>query len=229
MSMAGNENFTLVENSAGVLQNLQTTSEQSVESKIQKLTVYDENFAKEVVGLGTIYTVTGYAPDNFGTTGGGHGVFLNRVPKGPAATSATADQLLLLPNGATIIGMRITNNGTTITGNAGSSLNIDCQDWTETSNAVGGSRLALQTPTGANGTTGEPRGVNSAAGVKFWPANFTASGMTLGSAGQDQGSTYLSKADSVVVTESTRHVGVLVNSQALTAGDLAVKLWYIAP
>jgi hypothetical protein len=246
-AIAGNENFTLVENAAGVFQNLQTSFEQSVESKIEKLTVYDENFAKEVVGLGTIFTVTGYAPDNFGTTAKNGGVFLNILPQNKPATSVDDKQLLHLPDGARIIAMRITNNGTTITGTSGSTIDIDCQGWT--AGAISGNRLANDTPTGAGGATG----VNSPAGVKFWPAKHTVTAsstfnynagepttstvtttingpeMTLGTVGEDQGREDLSPPNSVVVTPTTREVGVLVNNESLTAGDLAVKLWYIAP
>lgn len=248
-AIAGNENFTLVEDAAGVFQNLQTSFEQSVESKIGKLTVYDENLAKEVVGLGTIFTVTGYAPDNFGTTAKDDGVFLNILPHNKPATSVDDKQLLHLPDGARIIAMRITNNGTTITGTTGSTIDIDCQAWT--AGAVNGNRLANSTPTGAGATTG----VNSPAGVKFWPAKHTAraSGtftypadtsqgvvqtvivnadlpqMTLGTVGEDQARDDLTPPNSVVVTSTTREVGVLVKNQSLTGGDLAVKLWYIAP
>lgn len=248
-AIAGNENFTLVEDAAGVFQNLQTSFEQSVESKIGKLTVYDENFAKEVVGLGTIFTVTGYAPDNFGTTSKDGGVFLNILPHNKSATSVDDKQLLHLPDGARIIAMRITNNGTTITGTAGSTINIDCQGWA--AGAPIGNRLANGTPTGAGAV--EAIGVNSPAGVKFWPAKHTVTAtstfnydmnspadstvatvingpeMTLGTVGEDQGRDDLTPPNSVLVTPTTREVGILVNNQSLTGGDLAVKLWYIAP
>lgn len=250
-AIAGNENFTLVEDAAGVFQNLQTSFEQSVESKIGKLTVYDENFAKEVIGLGTIFTVTGYAPDNFGTTAKDGGVFLNILPHNKPATSVDDKQLLHLPDGARIIAMRITNNGTTITGTTGSTINIDCQGWA--AGAPTGSRLANGTPTGAGEV--DAIGVNSPAGVKFWPAKHTVTGggtftypdpatpgkeqavtvnvslsqMTLGTVGEDQGRDDLTPPNSVLVTPTTREVGVLVNNQSLTGGDLAVKLWYIAP
>lgn len=244
-AIAGNENFTLVENAAGVFQNLQTSFEQSVESKIENLTVYDENFAKEVVGLGTIFTVTGYAPDNFGTTAKDNGVFLNILPGNKPATSVEDKQLLHLPVGARVIAMRITNNGTNITGVPGSTINIDCQQWV--AGAPNGNRLANGTPTGAATATG----VNSPAGVKFWPAKHAATGtfdypadtsqgvtqsvtvdlpqMTLGTVGEDQARADLSPPNSVLVTNTTREVGVLVNNESLTGGDLAVKLWYIAP
>ena len=255
LSIAGNENFTLVENSAGVLQNLQTSFEQSVESRIQNLTVYDENFAKEVVGLGTIFTVTGYAPDNFGTAKKNGGVFLNRVPNNKAATAVTDSQLLHLPIGARIIAMRITNNGTKITGPAGppaSEVNIDCQAWS--ASGPSGDRLAKGTATGAEATAAASvRGINSPAGVKFWPAahesegNFTypdqadyprntqqsvtvtSNHMTLGTKGEEQGRDDLAPKNSVVVTPDTREVGVHLLNQDLSTGDLAAKLWYIAP
>jgi hypothetical protein len=241
-SIAGNESFTLVENAAGVFQNLNVSYEQVNEMKVETITVGDENFAKEVVGLGTVYTVTGYAPTTFGTTASGSGVFLNIQPSNLPATSATSPQLLHLPTGAEIIAMRLTNNGTAITSGGTPTLSIANQAWS--ASAPSGTTLANLTACGAGAATG----VNSPAGVKFWPSNLTAQGsfdypagtypasatqtvtvtlprMTLGTAGEDQAV----GASGVSVTSTTNEVGVLVNTAALTAGDLAVKLWYIAP
>lgn len=245
-SIAGNENFTLVENAAGQFQSLNVSYEQATEMKVENITVGDENFAKEVVGLGTVYTVTGYAPTTFGTTAATAGVFLNIQPNNLPATSATSSQLLHLPTGAEIIGMRLTNNGTAIASGGAATLSIANQAWS--AGAPAGTTLANLTLVGAGAATG----VNSPAGVKFWPAAHiaTATGtfnypagaypatdaqpvtvtvtlprMTLGTAGEDQATA----AAGVAVTATTREVGVLVNTAALTAGDLAVKLWYIAP
>jgi hypothetical protein len=245
-SIAGNENFTLVENAAGQFQSLNVSYQQATEMKVESITVGDENFAKEVVGLGTVYTVTGYAPTTFGTTAATAGVFLNIQPNNLPATSATSSQLLHLPTGAEIIGMRITNNGTPITSAGAPTLSIANQAWS--ASAPAGTTLANLTSCGAGAATG----VNSPAGVKFWPAAHIASAtgtfdypsgtypedqtqavtvtvtlprMTLGTAGEDQATA----AAGVAVTATTREVGVLVNTAALTAGDLAVKLWYIAP
>ena len=240
-SIAGNESFSLVENAAGVFQNLSVSFEQAAEMKVENLTVYDENFANEVPGLGTVYTVTGYAPTTFGTTGAGAGVFLNRKPANLPATAETDKILLTLPVGAEIIAMRLTNNGTAITSGGAPTLNISNQAWS--AGAPSGFALANGTSCGAGAATG----VNSPAGVKFWPAAHIASGtftypnpatpgavqavavtlpqMTLGTAGEDQAT----GAAGVTVGAATRYIGVLVNAAALTAGDLAVKLWYVAP
>jgi hypothetical protein len=241
-SIAGNENFTLVENAAGVFQNLNVAYEQATELTVENITVGDENLAKEVVGLGTVYTVTGYAPVGFATTAAAAGVYLNTRPHNLPATSAAAPQLLHLPIGAEIIGMRLTNNGTAITSSGPANLSIANQAWSTA--APSGNSLAKETLCGV-GT-----GVNSPAGVKFWPAAHVATAtadfiypdpvnpgdtqnvnvtvnlprMTLGTAGEDQATA----AAGVSVNAATREVGVLV-SDTLTAGDLAVKLWYIAP
>lgn len=249
-SIAGNENFTMVENSAGVFQNIQSSSEQIVESNIQNLTVYDENFANEVVGLGTIKTVTGYAPTNFGTLTNGQGVLLNRLPKQAAATSETDDQLLKLPVGARIIGMRLTNNGTKIRSPSGtvggSTVSLSMQEWIETPAPLSGDSLAKETPTGANEET-KLRGVNSPAGVKFWPTVLKSTGtvtntttgavtvmtsrMTLGTTGEEQGGGGDDEQEnsSVLVEEGKQFVGVQLALYPNEKGDLAAKLWYIAP
>lgn len=242
-SIAGNENFTMVENSAGVFQNIQSSSEQIVESNIQNLTVYDENFANEVVGLGTIKTVTGYAPTNF-PAAANTGSFLNRLPKQPAATSETDDQLLKLPVGARIIGMRLTNNGTTLTG-LGSAVNIGCAAWETDRTLINQDNLAKSTPTGGNNTI--LRGINAPAGVKFWPGTLRSKGsatpdtegnitvytnrMTLGTEGEQQGGGEdpFQEDSSVLVEEGKQFIGVTPILQEITGGDLAAKLWYIAP
>lgn len=245
-AIAGNENFSLVENAAGVFQNLSVSFEQANEMKVENLTVYDENFANEVPGLGTVYTVTGYAPTTFGTTDASNGVFLNRKPANLPATAATDQILLTLPEGAEIIAMRLTNNGTAITSAGAPTLQISNQAWT--AGAPSGFALANGTSCGAGAATG----VNSPAGVKFWPAahiatatgtfdypagvypagdtqpvdvDVTLSRMTLGTEGEDQAT----GAAGVTVGAATRYVGVRVNAAALTGGDLAVKLWYVAP
>lgn len=168
--IAGNENFTLVENAANQFQNMQVAFEEADEMKVQRMTVYDENLAKEVVGVGTIYTVTGYAPNDptlheFSTLTAGNGLFLNRQPKQPAATAVTDPQLLHLPAGAVVVGMRLTNNGVPITGVAGSTLNIGTEAWAAA--AVGSTNLANLTGTGASPFPLNS-GVNSQGGVKFF-------------------------------------------------------------
>lgn len=168
--IAGNENFTLVENAANQFQNMQVAFEEADEMKVQRMTVYDENLAKEVVGIGTIYTVTGYAPNavnvnEFGTLTAGNGLFLNRQPKQLAATAVTDPQLLHLPAGAVIVGMRLTNNGVPMTGTAGSTLNVGTEEWAAV--AVGSNNLANLTGTGASAFPLNS-GVNSQAGVKFF-------------------------------------------------------------
>jgi len=254
--IAGNENFTLVENAANQFQNMQVAFEEADEMKVQRMTVYDENLAKEVVGIGTIYTVTGYAPNavnvnEFGTLTLGNGLFLNRQPKQPAATAVTDPQLLHLPAGAVIVGMRITNNNVPLLGLAGSTINIGTEAWAAA--AVGNNNLANATPTGATPFGGSDTGVNSKAGVKFFAgepkitvdtsalqvtingpipetanvigtATATIDNMTLGTKGIDMNS----GPHGVVVTAPATEVSVFLNTENIDQGDLAVKLWYLA-
>jgi hypothetical protein len=252
--IAGNENFTLVENAANQFQNMQVAFEEADEMKVQRMTVYDENLAKEVVGIGTIYTVTGYAPNavnvnEFGTLTSGNGLFLNRQPKQPAATAVTDPQLLHLPAGAVIVGMRLTNNGVPMTGVANSTLNVGTEAWAAA--AVGSTNLANATPTGASASPLNS-GVNSKGGVKFFAgepkitvdtsalqvsvsggaetvnvtgtANADITNMTLGTKGIDMNS----GVNGVLVTAPATEVSVFLNAQNLVTGDLAVKLWYLA-
>lgn len=252
--IAGNESFTLVENAANQLQNMQVAFEEADEMKVQRMTVYDENLAKEIVGRGTVYTVTGYAPNavnvnEFGTLTAGNGLFLNRQPKQASATSVSSPQLLHLPAGAVIVGMRLTNNGVPLVGTGGSTLNIGTEAWAPV--VVGNNNLASGTGTGASPIPLNS-GVNSQGGVKFFageptitvnttglsvtvssplPETVSVSGtatagvsnMTLGTAGMDMNS----GSDGVLVTGPATEVSVFLNTQNLTAGDLAVKLWYL--
>jgi hypothetical protein len=72
--------------------------------------------------------VTGYAPTSFSTLAANATVFLTNTYPTTAATASTDSRLLILPTGARITKVEITNNGTVVAG--GTTFDIGTEIWT---------------------------------------------------------------------------------------------------
>lgn len=167
--------------------------------------------------IGNVKTVTGYAPiyssvggtpvsGAFATSAAGGSYFLNKSPGSTAAVNVSDGNLLLIPNSAKIIGVIVTNNGTTLAG--GTTYSIGLQAST-TFTAAANTQL-LNAGTLANVNSGIVLGTAASA---FGGAGAAASSVTISNGSGT------SNVPSVVT--------VTTNGTANTAGDLAVTITYL--
>jgi hypothetical protein len=191
-SIAGNDGFTNIFNLAGQLSDLSV-------GEVSALNVKDLTAETTSVKLGSRVIsgqVIGYAPTDFSTNAIGPAP-LNNMEGLARATANTDTQLLLLPVGATITAVEMSNNGTTITSSGAPTFDL------------------------ASGLF-NTAGVNLLAAVALADANTLARAATapaaIGSAGAPTG---------VVVVAANNFVTVDVNTAALTAGDMVVKISYV--
>lgn len=216
----GNANFTTVTNKANQVEVLDVSRIKVTDLLGGDATVNSLANVTAVPGLGTLKTVVGYAPTGFNVTPSGSGVFLNTTEGQAPALTAQDQGLLVLPAGAVILSMRVTNNGTAITSGGGANFDIATQAWTATATAVTGERLVNDMPLAT---------VNSAGGGLC--SALVGAILTGGAAGNlgEQGIAFPSGATDgpFVVVSGAQHVGVLVNTAALTAGDMAVRIEYL--
>jgi hypothetical protein len=217
----GNANFTTVTNKANQVEVLDVSKIKVTDLLGGDATLNSLANVTAFPGLGTLKTVVGYAPTGFNVTPSGSGVFLNTTENQAPALVSTDQGLLVLPAGAVILSMRVTNNGTTITSDGGANFNIATQAWTATATAVTGHRLVNEM---------ELNTVNSAGGGL---CSALVGAVVLGdedhmNLGQ-HGIPFHSTADDgpFVVVAGDQNVGVLVNHGSLTAGDMAVSIEYL--
>jgi len=142
--IAGNNNFTKVENLVGSLTTLTVKN-----AKLSSLDVDGSvsvgllNQHNALPGLGSLHQVVGYAPVGFSTAAINQIHFLNSVPNSAAATSVNSPQLLLLPEGAKVVGAVVTNNGVTITNSGSSTYDISSEVWSASPAAAGNIASAM--------------------------------------------------------------------------------------
>jgi len=215
----GNANFTTVTNQANQVEVLDVSRIKVTDLLGGDATLNSLANVTAVPGLGTLKTVVGYAPTGFNVTPSGSGVFLNTTEGQAPALVSTDQGLLVLPAGAVILSMRVTNNGTTLAG-AGANFDIATQAWTATATAVAGERLVNDMTLAT---------VNSAGGGLC--SALVGAILTGGAAGNlgEQGIAFPAGATDgpFVVVAGAQHVGVLVNTTSLTAGDMAVRIEYL--
>lgn len=136
--IAGNNNFTKVENLAGSLTNLNVT-----DAKVNSLDVQGRASVglleqrNSFPGRGSLRQVVGYAPVGFSTAVVDTIQWLNVQPNSPAATAVTSSQLLLLPVGAQIVSAMVTNNGVTVTNTVLSFYDVSSEVWSAVPAATG--------------------------------------------------------------------------------------------
>lgn len=215
----GNANFITVTNKANQVEVLDVSRIKVTDLLGGNATLNSLANVTAVPGLGTLKTVVGYAPTGFNVTPSGSGVFLNTTENQAPALVSTDQGLLVLPTGAVILSMRVTNNGTAITG-AGANFDIATQAWTATATAVTGERLVNDMTLAT---------VNSAGGGLC--SALVGAILTGGAAGNlgEQGIAFPAGAADgpFVVVAGAQHVGVLVNTTSLTTGDMAVRVEYL--
>lgn len=210
----GNEDFKHVENLTGQIPLLEVNALRAESVGVNELNLTGSISDNNAYPGSVLHRVVGYAPDDFGTTSATNGVFLNKKPGLAKAGNASAEQLLVLPVGAKLIRTKLTNNGTVITANGSVDFNVGVEEWTATK------------PTdhsifkGASLGSSTTAGINNAVGVTV-SANEANTGSSLfGTSG-----TY--NLDSVIVVDGKQNVSVTVNTNSLTAGDLALVIEYI--
>lgn len=199
----GNDGFQRVKNSTEQLNELNLINGRVVELSAGTVTTRLLNQA--VVGLGTLRKVVGYAPVGFATAATNQVFYLNNSPASVAATALTNSQLLLLPTGARIVNVTVTNNGTTVVG--GTTFDLGTEEWnsgggTGTSNLLAGATLAS---------------INS--GVTAGNELAAVAPVALGTSG-------VSLAPLSAVPANTG-VSIQVLGSPNTAGDVAVTITYL--
>lgn len=154
-----------------------------------------------VPGKGALYQVTGYAPVELATAAAADILFLNNQPGLAANTDAADASALVIPAGARIASVEITNNGTAVVG--GTTFNLDT--------AVYPAPVAVTSlAAGVAEAT-----VNLAIGTRL--SNITST--ALGTAG--------SLTDAVAAVADDTGLVLTVGATPVTAGDLAVLITYI--
>lgn len=202
-AIAGNNNFTKVENVSGSLSVSEAkVSTLDVEGTVSLGLLVHRN---ERPGLGSIRQVVGYAPIGFATAAEDSIMFLNVKPQSPVATSVNSPQLLLLPVGAKVVGAVVTNNGKTISNSGTATYDITAEVWSASPSANGNiaNNMTLNT-------------INLVGHVGF--GHPTSS--DLGTAGTQYKTTLSSAANNTGVNVQT-----LGGSN--TSGDLAVLINYL--
>ena len=157
-------------------------------------------------GIGTLFQVVVYAPTEFATLSGAQTVFLNNIPSATDATAVTDSRLLLLANGAQILSIQASNNGTTVTG----------------TNSFGGPTCVIGTNTWSASPSSSNNLLNNITTAKFNSGVVagTTSSSALGSTGTD--------LTRVAVTNST--TGITVSNTAfdtILTGDAVFIITYL--
>lgn len=211
--IAGNQDFKHVENVAGQIPLLEVDALRSQSVDVNELNLTGSISDSKAYPGSVLHRVVGYAPASFGTTAKDNGVFLNKLPALAKSVNGNAEQLLVLPVGAKLIRATLTNNGTTVTSNGSTTLNVGVESWQAVPSAT---NLFQDAPVAAASASG----INNAQGVTV-----SANVVTLLNAGFG-GSGVGTAASPVTVTTGVQNVGVLVKGANLTAGDLALVIEY---
>jgi hypothetical protein len=128
--LASNLSFTRVTNSTEQLSNLNVSDAKAGSLSVGSITAGNVNLVNAVPGVGTLHQVLGYAPMGFEVASANDTMFLNVRPGSTVATDVTDSQLLVLPAGAQILNVVVTNNGTVISG--GTTFDIGTEVWSST-------------------------------------------------------------------------------------------------
>jgi len=210
--IAGNQSFTNVANLAGQLTNLDVSSASAsnlqvnnlrVDNQLQAGTFFDNQWVENVV--------VGYAPLGFANLVIGGVVNLNRVPGVPAALNAADPNLLLLPDGAMISGVTLSNNGTALAPGGADTVQVDTG--VPAFPAAAGA-LSLVAATAASVVNG---------------ANGAAVGQGLLTAQPLLGTAAVDPAAVVLQTTVPSSVTVTKAGGANTGGDLRVAVHFVLP
>lgn len=202
--IAGNQNYTKVDNIAAPVSTLNAGQLKVSTLEAGQVTagLLHQEFARP--GLGSLRQAVAYAPSGFATAGASSVHFLNNSPNSAAATSASDPQLFLLPAGATVVDILLTNNGTTVAG--GTTFDLGTLVWTASPGALTGNLLTATTTALVNSATGLRAGQSTA------PTAFGGLG-----------------AANVGVGPVAANTGLAVEvlGAANTSGDLAVLVTYM--
>lgn len=204
-AIAGNNNFTKVENLAGTLTTLNVSDAKVSSLDVQgraSVGLLDQRNA--LPGSGVLHQVIGYAPVGFATAALNSIQFLNVQPNSPAATAVTSSQLLLLPVGARVVSAMVTNNGVAITNSGSSTYDISSEVWSAVPAVSGNIATAMPLAT-----------VNLGGNV-----GSASTATALGSSGTANNATLVA-----AVANTGVNVQTLVGSNL--TGDLAVLLSYL--
>lgn len=196
-----NASFTKVESLAGSLTDLHVADGRIANLETTTLTLENLVEPNAFPGLGTLYTVIGYAPTSFSTLASSGVVYLNNASGQAAATAVTDSQLLVLPTGAKVLSAVVTNNGTSVTNTGASTYDVSTEVWPAV--AGGGNVAAAMTLATVN------------TGGAVGPVAATALGTS--------GVAFAPLAAAAANTGLTVQVNVGDN----TAGDLAVTVKYL--
>ena len=210
--IAGNQSFTNVANLAGQLTNLDVSSASASNLQVNNLRVDNQLQAETFIDNQWVErVVVGYAPLGFATLADGGVVNLNSAPGFPAALNAADPNLLLLPTGAMISRLTITNNGTALAPGAADTVQVDAGVPAFPAAAGALSLVAATAASVVNGANGAAVGQGLEA---FLP--------TLGTAAVDP-------ADGVLQTTVPSSVTVTKAGGANTGGDIRVAINYSLP
>ena len=219
-----NPNFSKVVHLAGQLSDLNVADGVASNLEVNNLTSQNGWLnAQSVVGgsvvsgllspNGYFLTVTGYTPSTFVGAAAGSAVFLNNAPGQGPAGAATDSQLLLLPNGATVVAANAVDGGTAVVGPA----TLD----------LGTNTFSLAPAVSANiftaVATADLNGLGSrVSNVDIDTAGNVANLATAGSLGVDV-------STGVAVANTTTGVTVTPIAAPATAGNLKVNVVLFVP
>lgn len=220
-AIAGNQNFTQIQNLAGQVARLDVNDLSTQSVAVNELNLQGTFSDTDAYPGAVLHRVVGYAPTSFVGTKHDEGFFLNKAAGLAKAANANAVQLLTLPVGAKIVRARLTNNGTfiTATGATAAVADIAIQAWAvkpdDGTLFDGAPLIGLASTSCANNVEGLT--VSSNVPV-LGTALFGKTGVATVTDGQ------------ITVVEGAQNVGVLlgitVNDKVISAGDLAMVIEY---
>ena len=212
--ISGNQNFTGIRSGSNVFSTI--TANQIRGDNLEVGLITGTN---NYPGLGKLKQVIGYAPIGFNTTGVGSGVFLNRGAGLNAATDSTNVQLLTLPQDCTVVQVNLTNNGTPIT-NATGTYDICLQAWSATPLTAAAANAAIPNSAITNAMNAEA--INGrGGGLIIGSGTQAVIGVATGAVASQVGA----KGDA----SNPTYIGCLVQTNANTTGDMAVRITYLDP
>lgn len=219
-AIAGNQNFTQIQNLAGQVAHLDVNDLSSQSVAVNELNLQGTFSDTDAYPGAVLHRVVGYAPTSFVGTKHTKGFFLNKAAGLAKAANANAVQLLTLPVGAKIVRARLTNNGTFITASASAVADVGVQAWTTQPNNNTLFNDAPLTGLASISCANNVEGLTVSSNVPdLNNAGFGKTGVATVTGGQ------------ITVAEGAQNVGVLLGvgstaSNSITAGDLALVIEY---